>query len=157
MSRATAPGQLLWSLGVTAVAGAAFVVGLAGVWTPVVGGLAVGAGLALALVELATVSRLPPTAALLLGGVGPAVVIVVADGVADLSLPGLVGGAALGLVVAGATRYAEHVIVGEGPHRAGPALLARVVVPVRDLALALGGRPLREPPRLPVARTSRGR
>lgn len=138
-------GQLPFSLGGAIVGAAGVVVGLAGLLTPVAAGLVVGAGLALAVAELCTLGRLSPGVGLVAGGVAVGVVVVVADGVVDLSLPGLVGGAAIGLVVSGAARYAEHVIAVEGPGRPGPAVLARLVVPVRDLVLALGGHPLREP------------
>ena len=139
------PGQLPFSLGGAVIGVAGVVVGLAGLVAPLPAGLAVGAGLALALAELCALGRLPPSAGLVAGGVGVAVVVVVADGLVEISLPGLVGGAGFGLVVCGAARYAEHVIAVEGP--AGPlaAVGARLVVPLRDLALALGGQPLREP------------
>jgi hypothetical protein len=145
-------GQLPFSLGGAVLGAAAVVVGLAGLVAPLPAGLAVGAGLALALAELCALGRLPPSPGLVAGGVGVGVVVVVADGVVDLSLPGLVCGAALGLVVSGAARYAEHVIAVEGPARPLAAAVARLVVPVRDLVLALAGEPLREPAALPPNR-----
>jgi hypothetical protein len=138
-------GQLPFSLGGAVIGAAGVVVGLAGLLTPVGAGVVVGAGLALAVAELCALGRLPPTAGLVGGGVAVAAVVVVADGVVDLSLPGLVAGAGLGLVVSGAARYAEHVIAVEGPARPLAAVVARLTIPIRDLALALGGQPLREP------------
>jgi hypothetical protein len=145
-------GQLPFSLGGAVIGVVGVVVGLAGLMEPLTAGLAVGAGLALALAELCALGRAPPSAGLVAGGVGVAVVVVVADGLVDLSLPGLVGGAGFGLVVSGAARYAEHVIAVEGPARPLAAVGARFVVPFRDLALALGGQPLREPPARPPNR-----
>lgn len=149
------PGQLPFSLGAAVVGVGAAVVAMAGLVPPVMGGALVGAGVALALAELAAVSRLSPTAGLLVGGVGAGVVVIVADGVVDLSLPGLVAGAAGGLVLSGAARYAEHVIAGEGPAGVFAAVLSRLTIPVRDLALALGVQPLRQPALPPPTRGTR--
>ena len=150
MARAV-PGQLPFSLTVAAVGVAGVVVGVAGLVVPAVAGGLVGAGIALAVTELAALSRLSPTAGLVAGGAAAGVVVIVADGLVDLSLPGLVGGAAAGLAGAAAARYGEHVIAGEGPGRAGPAVVARITIPVRDLLLALGGQALQEPAPPPKA------
>lgn len=143
-----APGQRLFSLVGATVGVGLGTVGVASMLQPAAAAVCVGAGVALLLTEVAALSRLPASAGTLLGGLGVGVVVVLADGVIDLSLPGLVAGGALGLMVAGAARYAEHVIAVEGPKRPAAAALARVWLPWRDLFLALGGRPLRQAPAL---------
>ena len=153
--RTRAPGQRLFSLVGAFIGVGLGTVGVASVLSPAAAGVCVGAGVALLLTEVAALSRLPATVGLVLGGLAVGGVVVFADGVVDLSLPGLVVGGALGLLVAGAARYAEHVVAVEGPVQPVAAALARVWLPWRDLFLALGGRPLRQAPApaLPSARS----
>ena len=147
--RTRAPGQRLFSLVGAFIGVGLGTVGVASVLSPAAAGVCVGAGVALLLTEL------PATVGLVLGGLAVGGVVVFADGLVDLSLPGLVVGGALGLLVAGAARYAEHVVAVEGPVQPVAAALARVWLPWRDLFLALGGRPLRQAPApaLPSARS----
>lgn len=148
--RRAVPGQRLFSLVGAAVGVAMVTVGVASLLSPLLAGCCLGFAMALLACELAAVARVAATPGLLLGGVAVGVVIVFVDGVIDVSLPGVVVGGGLGLVVAGAARYAEHVIVVEGPAGVLQSALARVWVPWRDLFLALGGRSLRQPPVLPT-------
>ncbi len=138
-------GQLAYSMSLAVAGGAAVVGGVAGVGGPVLAGVVVGAGLSLALSELSALAKLSVVAGLAIGAAAVGGVIVWADGHVELSLPGLVVGAAAGLSFAGASRYAEHVIAVEGPHSAGAALRARVLVPWRDLVRVLSAEPLASP------------
>ncbi|HEY1100989.1 MAG TPA: hypothetical protein VGF99_18770, partial [Myxococcota bacterium] len=125
----------------------------AGLVLPAVGGAVLGAGVVVGVAELANVARLRPAICFGIAGIAAAVVVAFVEGVADVSLPAVVGGAALGALLSAWWRYAEHVIVVEGPHTALPAIAARFWLPARDLSLALSGRPLTEPtPVLPAAR-----
>ncbi len=142
-----APGQVLYSV-TLAIAGVLVVVGgVAGLGGPVVGAVAVGAGLSLAVAELCALARLKVVAGLVAGGAAVATVIVLADGLMELSLPGLVVGAALGLSCAAAARYAEHIIAVEGPHHRGAAVIARWRLPWREVVDVLSGQPRRTPTR----------
>ena len=148
--RRAVSGQRLFSLVGAAVGVGMVTVGVASLLSPVLSGWCLGFGMALLACELAAVAQVAATPGLLLGGVAVGVVIVFIDGVIDVSLPGVVVGGGLGLGVAGAARYAEHVIVVEGPSGAMQSALARVWLPWRDLFLALGGRSLRQAPVLPT-------
>ncbi len=152
-----APGQLLYSLTLAVAGIVGVVVGLAGLGGPLVGAVAVGAGLAVAVAELGVLARLKVAASLVAGGAAVATVIVVADGLIELSLPGLVVGAALGLSCAAGARYAEHIIAVEGPHQRGAAVIARWLLPWREVVDVLSGQPRRTParPSLPPFRGHR--
>ena len=140
---ARAAGAIVFGA-VTSVAGLALTVsGLVGVMVPVGAALAIGAGVVLTTVELATLSRVPPTASIVVGGVAAALVVAFVEGIVEAPLPAVVAGAAIAVLVSSWWRYAEHVIAVEGPTRLPAALLARWWVPARDLALALSGQPLR--------------
>jgi hypothetical protein len=146
-------GQVPYSVSVAAIGGAVASVGLAGLFSPIGGGVAVGAGVVLLLAELVAVARGPKWGGLVAGAVGVSVVVVVADGLVDLSLPALIAGAGGAQVFTAAVRYAEHVIAVEGPKRSLSAVLRRLTLPVHELFLALGGQSLSGsqplPPRLP--------
>jgi hypothetical protein len=122
---------------------------------PVASALAIGAGVVLATVELATLSRVPPTASIVVGGVAAAVVVAFVEGIVEAPLPAVVAGAAIAVLLSSWWRYAEHVIAVEGPTRVPAALVARFWVPARDLGLALSGQPLRQPTSLPPSSPSR--
>lgn len=150
-----AAGSVVFGV-VTAVVGVACAAaGAAGVLSPTVGGVAVGAGVVVAVAELAALSKLPSTAALIVAGVAAGVVVVAVEGVVDVGLPAVVVGAGLGLLLSSWWRYAEHVIAVEGPTRTLAAVLARWWLPARDLTLVLSGRPLRQPQ--PVLSSAPGR
>ena len=157
MARAVAPGQLAYSVSACAVAGAFGAVGLAGLLSPVVGGVVVGAAATVLLAEAWAASRGGPFGGLVVGALGVAAVVVLADGLVDLALPAIVGGAAAAQAFVASVRYAEHIIAVEGPRRPLAALLRRFTLPASELFLALGGQPLPgsiEAPSSPPRRTS---
>lgn len=153
--RARAAGAIVFGTTMSVVGLALAVCGLVGVMVPVASALAIGAGVVLATVELATLSRVPPTASLVVGGVAAAVVVAFIEGIVEAPLPAVVAGAAIAVLLSSWWRYAEHVIAVEGPTRLPAAFAARFWVPARDLALALSGQPLRQPASLPPSSPSR--
>jgi hypothetical protein len=153
--RARAAGAIAFGA-ITSVVGLALAVGgLVGVMVPVASALAIGAGTVLATAELATLSRVPPSASLVIGGVAAGVVVAFVEGIVEAPLPAVVAGAAIAVLLSSWWRYGEHVIAVEGPTRVPAALAARFWVPARDLALALAGQPLRQRPALPPSSPSR--
>lgn len=153
--RARAAGAIVFGAIASVVGLALAVGGLVGVMVPVASALAIGAGVVLATAELATLSRVPPAASIVLGGVSAAVVVAFVEGIVEAPLPAVVAGAAIAVLLSSWWRYAEHVIAVEGPTRVPSALVARFWVPARDLALALSGQPLRQPTPLPPSSPSR--
>lgn len=153
--RARAAGAIVFGAIMSLVGLALAVSGLVGVMVPVASALAMGAGVVLATVELATLSRVPPTASIIIGGVAAGVVVAFVEGIVEAPLPAVVAGAAIAVLLSSWWRYAEHVIAVEGPTHVPAALAARFWVPARDLALALSGQPLRQPGRLPPSSPSR--
>ena len=156
-------GRVLWALCALTVGGALVTLGGGGLVGPVAAGGALGAGafvigaevLGLVRARRTTVAR---AASLAVGGALAAVVVVVADGLVEASLPAVVVGSGLGAIVSGAAMYGEHVVAVEGPGRALPAASARAWLAWRDLFLAFAGPPLQEtsaPPqrRLPSRKT----
>ena len=140
-----AAGAVSFGVVVAVVAAAIGVVAGAGLFTPLVGGVALGAAVVVVVAELAQLARLAATLGLIAAGVAAVVVVVAVEGIVEVSLPAVVGGAGLGLLLSSWWRYAEHVIAVEGPKQALAAIAARWWLPARDLTLALSGRPLRQP------------
>ncbi len=140
MAGVKVPGQLAYGVGAMSIAGAFANVGLAGLLSPGVGGVVVGAAVTVFLAELMALSRGSAVGGVVVGAIGTAAVVIFADGVVELSLAGLVGGAAAAQVFVASVRYAEHVIAVEGPRRPLPAILRRLTLPASELFLALAGR-----------------
>lgn len=153
--RARATGTMVFGVTASVLGLGLAVAGLVGVMVPAASAIAIGAGVVLATAEVATLSRLPPTASIVLGGVAAAVVVSFVEGIVEAPLAGVVAGAAIAVFLSSWWRYGEHVIAVEGPHRLPAALAARFWVPARDLALALSGQPLRQPTALPPSSPSR--